>query len=332
MRMCQQLVAFDLEMVTLRETTTFFKVSFRRQSLLAHELVSSDPHAGQRLQDSHRDLGRTIFASRSRPGRIHRLLHLLVAHLLGDQQRALDKVLDLAAIQSIVCEGLDIMRRQFELDIPAGLLNEVVLDLRASVGIEVGVWQDEVDAGMQGVVDGSNAVGREEHDTLKVLKTPKDYYNASVHSTLGHAGGSSLVILVGLTADDDAMCSLESVDALARSSTLGRSDHRGWQVGQSWGQPGEQRLIRNRLRISLLVCAWMLRNSRRSTKPGGGVGGLTAQPFPPQPLSEPLPRFWVLAGSKRTGSSSTPGRSVWTGILARSRARPHHNACKGRRG
>jgi hypothetical protein len=116
--------------------------------LLLQHLQRRDPLVGQHVQPLGLDLA---------------------ADPRVEQLRALEQVLDLAAVQGQLREPVQVLRRDIEL-VLAEMLKEVVPDLLARVVVEVMVREEQVDARLEGVVDAREAVGRQEEDALVVLE------------------------------------------------------------------------------------------------------------------------------------------------------------------
>lgn len=119
------------------------------------------------------------------PNPQHRL-KMLLAHrlflLLRDQQRRAHAVADLApvkrlpaprggglALQIVQLGGREVLR-------PGKLVQEEHPDLSAAGLVEDGQAEGDVDAGLEGLVEGADAVGGEEEDAVEVLEGAKEDY------------------------------------------------------------------------------------------------------------------------------------------------------------
>lgn len=110
---------------------------------------------------------------------------------------ALDQVLDLPAIQRDLGQLVQAGGVDVELLVPSPL-DEVVPDLPARLGLEVAVREEQVDPGLERVVQAGDAVGGQEADALVVLE-------------LGQEDGHELVageVRVGPGAEED-VCLVE---------------------------------------------------------------------------------------------------------------------------
>lgn len=120
-----------------------------------------------------------------------------LATLERQEMCALDQVLDLATVELDVRQLIQPRSVDVELLVP-GPLDEVVPDLPARLGLEVSVREEEVDPGLERVVQAGDAVGGQEADALVVLE-------------LGQEDGHELVageVRVGPGAEED-VCLVE---------------------------------------------------------------------------------------------------------------------------
>jgi hypothetical protein len=87
----------------------------------------------------------------------------------GDECRGLDYVLDLAAIDGNLREGI-----QVALSYPLGDGEKVAPNVAPRGGGELGIVDSDVDAGAECSVEGLNAVGSEEKDAFVVFEDTEE--------------------------------------------------------------------------------------------------------------------------------------------------------------
>ncbi len=97
----------------------------------------------------------------------------LAAGLDGEQLGGLDEVLDLAAVEVEARQPVELAAVHLE-PVAAGAVDEVDPHLAARLGGQVVVGQEQVDAGLERVVDAGDAVRRQEQDPLVVLSRSID--------------------------------------------------------------------------------------------------------------------------------------------------------------
>ena len=104
----------------------------------------------------------------------HAQLHALVH---GQRLSRAHAVLDLAPVQAMLAQAIEVVLPEHGRLDPVQLLDlleEHLPDGAARFEGEFGVAQGDVDAGLEGVVEGLDPVGGEEEDALEVFEEPQE--------------------------------------------------------------------------------------------------------------------------------------------------------------